>query len=242
MAMAMVLGGDLHNFLNGPGFMIVFGGTLAATLITFQLKDVVSAFKAAASVFSEKKIDPNDMVSTMVEICNFSRRQGLIALGQLEVQSDHLKKACNLIAEGGKEEMIRETLNYEIESLKQRHFIVQDIFRKMAIYAPSFGMIGTLIGLVQMLNRLSNPEAVGPAMALALVTTFYGILLSTLAFNPIAGKLRARTLMEVINLEIIFEGAVSTLANNNPTVVYQKLSSFIPTKLRRPMQQNSLQG
>ena len=231
---AIFLGGDLTYFFNLPGIMIVVGGTIAATLITFQLKDVIAAFKAAIFVFSEKKSDPNDMVETMIELCSLSRRQGLIALSRLEYENDLLRKACNLIADGSKEELIRDTLNIEIDSMKQRHFIIQDIFRKMATYAPSFGMMGTLIGLVQMLRQLNNPDTIGPAMAVALLTTFYGMLLSTLFFLPIAGKLKDRTLVELINLEIMFEGAISILEDNNPIFVYEKLSSYIPAKQRRP--------
>ncbi|MCH8156906.1 MAG: MotA/TolQ/ExbB proton channel family protein [Nitrospinae bacterium] len=236
VGIAMFLGGDISSFLNIPGIMIVGGGTIAATLTTFQLKDVMSAFTAAAFVFSEEKQDPNNMVATMVELCTLSRRQGIVALSKLEIEEDFLRKACNLIADGTKEDMMRDTLSIEIESMKQRHFIVQDIFRKMAQYAPAFGMIGTLIGLIQMLQQLSNPETVGPAMAVALLTTFYGMMLSTLFFNPMAGKLRARTLVEVINLEIIFEGSISILSDNNPMLVYEKLSSYIPAKMRRAMQ------
>ena len=231
---AIFIGGQLDNFFNLPGFMIVFGGTIAATLVTFQLKDVISAFKAAFFVFTEKKEDPNDTVETMIELCTISRRQGLIALSRMNIEDDLLRKACNLIADGSKEDLIRDTLHIEIESMKQRHFIIQDVFRKMAIYAPSFGMMGTLIGLVQMLRQLSNPETIGPAMAVALLTTFYGMLLSTLFFLPIAGKLKDRTLVEVIKLEIIFEGAISILEDNNPIFVYEKLSSYIPAKKRRP--------
>ena len=116
-----------------------------------------------------------------------------------------------------------------------RHFVVQDVFRKMAMYAPSFGMLGTLIGLIQMLSLLASPDSLGPAMAIALLTTFYGTLLSTVIFLPIAGKLRSRTLAEVMNLEIIFEGAISILQDNNPLSVYEKLSSFIPAKKRKPL-------
>lgn len=232
---AIFIGGELHNFLNVPGLMIVFGGTLAVTLITFQAKDVLTAFRAAVFVFSERKQDPNDMVEIMIELCTISRRQGLLALSRLEIENDFMRKACNLIADGSKEDLILDTLNIEIKSMKQRHFIVQDVFRKMAVYAPSFGMIGTLIGLVQMLSHLSDPETIGPAMSVALLTTFYGMLLATLIFLPIAGKLRARTLLELINLEIIFEGAISILESNNPISVYEKLSSYIPTKKRRPM-------
>jgi len=231
---AIFLGGDFQNFINVQGMMIVLGGTLAATLITFQFKDVIAAVVAAFFVFSEKKLDPNDMVETMIELCTISRRQGLIALSRLEIEDDLLRKACNLIADGSKEDLIRDTLSIEIESMKQRHYVVQDVFRKMALYAPSFGMMGTLIGLIQMLRQLSNPETIGPSMAVALLTTFYGMFLATLIFLPIAGKLKDRTLVEVINLEIIFEGAISILEDNNPVFVYEKLSSYIPAKKRRP--------
>ena len=237
---AIFIGGDVQSFFNLPGMMIVIGGTLAASLITFQYDDMKSAFKAAIFVFSSNKEEANDMVSTMVELCTLSRRQGIVALSKLKIESDFLKKACNLIADGSKEDMMRDTLNIEIESMKQRHFIIQDIFKKMGLYAPSFGMIGTLIGLVQMLQKLSNPETVGPSMAVALLTTFYGSILASLIFNPIAGKLQSRTIIEVINLEIIFEGAASIIQDNNPMLVYEKLSSYIPTKLRRPMQQRMM--
>ncbi|MEE9258505.1 MAG: MotA/TolQ/ExbB proton channel family protein [Nitrospinaceae bacterium] len=237
IAAAMMLGGGLENFVNIPGIMIVFGGTIASTLTTFQMKDVISAYKAAAFVFMADKQDANNMVSTMVELCTLSRRQGIVALSKLEIEEDFLRKACNLIADGTKEDLMRDTLNIEIESMKQRHFIIQDVFKKMAAYAPAFGMIGTLIGLIQMLTKLSNPETVGPNMAVALLTTFYGMMFATLFFNPIAGKLRARTLIEVINLEIIFEGSISILSDNNPMLVYEKLSAYIPAKLRRPMAQ-----
>lgn len=232
---AIIIGGDVHNFINIQGMMIVGGGTLAATLLTFQYKDVVSSFKAAYFVFTQDKSNPNDMVATMIKLCHLSRRQGILELSKVKTKLRFLTKACGLIADGSEEEVIRRALRTEIESLKMRHFIVQDVFRKMGAYSPAFGMLGTLIGLVQMLSKLQDPSSIGPAMAVALLTTFYGSLLSTMFFLPIAGKLKARTLIQVINLEIIFEGAVSILDNNNPIIVYEKLSSFIPAKDRRPL-------
>ena len=120
--------------------------------------------------------------------------------------------------------------------MKQRHAIQQDVFVKMAAFAPAFGMLGTLIGLVQMLQNLSDPDSVGPSMAVALLTTFYGSFFAFMICGPIAGKLKARTTREVINLEIMFEGAASIVQENNPMMVYEKLSSYIPTKLRRAME------
>ena len=234
---AIYLGGDLHNFINIQGLMIVFGGTVATTLITFQFRDVVAAFKAAYFVFSEDKEDPNDAVATMIKLSYISRRQGLLELSKIKTDSLFLKKACGLLADGSSEEVVRAALTTEIKSLQMRHFIVQDIFRKMGIYAPAFGMLGTLIGLVQMLSRLQDPANIGPAMAVALLTTFYGSLLSTLFFLPIAGKLRSRTVNEIINLEIQLEGAISIIRNNNPIIIYEKLSSFISSRLRKPLAQ-----
>ncbi|MBA3013075.1 MAG: MotA/TolQ/ExbB proton channel family protein [Proteobacteria bacterium] len=234
---AIFLGGDIYNFINIPGLMIVFGGTLATTLITFQFTDVFAAFKAAYFVFSKDKEDPNDAVATMIRLSRLSRRQGLLHLANIKTQSLFLKKACGLLSDGSQEEVIRAALTTEIQSLQMRHFIVQDVFRKMGIYAPAFGMLGTLIGLVQMLSRLQDPANIGPAMATALLTTFYGSLLSTLFFLPIAGKLRSRTVIEIIHLEIIREGSISIINNNNPVIIYEKLSSFISSRLRKPLDQ-----
>ena len=150
-----------------------------------------------------------------------------------------LKRACNLIADAADEEMINKTLRTEINSLKARHYLIQDVFKKMALFAPSFGMLGTLIGLIQMLTKLNDPSALGPSMAVALLTTFYGSLLATVVFLPIAGKLNSRTMMEVLNLEIIFEGANCMLTNNNQISVYEKLSSFLPPDQRPSMNARS---
>ncbi len=232
---AIILGGDAHNFFNTPGIMIVLGGTVAATLLTFQFKDVIAAFKAAYFVFTQEKQDPNRMIATMIRLCNISRQKGIIELGKVKTQSPFLKKACGFISDSADESVMRSSLRTEIESLKMRHFVVQDVFRKMGVYSPAFGMLGTLIGLVQMLSQMQDPSSIGPAMAVALLTTFYGSLLSTVFFLPVAGKLKARTVMQVIDLEIIFEGAISILENNNPILVYERLSSFIPPRVRKPL-------
>lgn len=216
--------------------MIVMGGTMAATLLTFQFKDVVTAFRSAYFVFSSPKQDSQELINTMIKLGTISRRKGLLSLMDVKTNSPFLKRVCTLIADAADEDTLRSAMRTEIESMQMRHFIVQDIFKKMAIYAPSFGMLGTLIGLIQMLSMLADPDSLGPAMAVALLTTFYGSLLATVIFLPIAGKLRSRTMIEVMNFEIIYQGAVSILQDNNPMSVYEKLSSFVPAKKRKPMQ------
>ena len=237
IVISILLGGDLGAFVNGPGMMIVIGGTMAAIFVNFRFEDVKAGFKAAAFVFTSQKLDPNEMVATMVELCTLSRRQGIIALSKMTFEDPFLKKACMLIADGTKEDVMRDALNIEIDSMKQRHAVQQDVFVKMGAFAPAFGMIGTLIGLVQMLQTLDNPDAVGPAMAVALLTTFYGSFFAFMICAPMAGKLKSRTAAEVVNLQIMFEGAASIVQENNPMLVYEKLSSYIPTKQRRAMEQ-----
>ena len=224
---AIIIGGSYDVFLNIPGMMIVFGGTFAATCVNFPISDMVKAFKAVYYIFARKKVSPNDVVNLMVRIAQISRKEGLLALENIKTENMILKKACQLIADNADKEMITETLRFEIISLKNRHAVIQDVFRKMASFAPAFGMIGTLIGLIQMLSRLEDPSSIGPAMAVALLTTFYGAIMANLIFLPIAGKLKSRTNEEILNLEIIFHGAKSILENNNPNFVYEKLSSFV---------------
>lgn len=219
--------GGLGVFISAPSMMIVLGGTLAASLITFPLSDVIHAFRAAGQVLFSRKVDPNEVVRVIIQLANISRRQGLVALSKVRTDNAILKKALMLMADGAPDDMIRETLRIEINSMLARHNVAQGVFRKMGSYSPAFGMLGTLIGLVQMLNQLDDPANIGPPMAVALITTFYGSFLASLFFLPIAGKLRIRSQMELINLEIVFEGALSILENNNPMLIYEKLSSFI---------------
>lgn len=233
---AILMGGDFSLFVNIPGIMIVVGGTLSATLLTFPLNDVLSAFKAAVFVFSSKQDNPNDMVFTMIELCKITRKEGLVGLSKTKSDHAFITKACMLISDGADEKIISDTLTIEIDAMKERHFIVQDVFTKMNAYAPAFGMIGTLIGLVQMLANLADPSSVGPAMGVALLTTFYGAVLAFMIFGPIAGKLKSRTAQEVMNLQIIFDGASAITQDANPRMVYEKLSSYIPSSQRKALE------
>ena len=230
---AIFIGGAVGSFINIPGMLIVVGGTLAAISVAFPFEEVIQAFYAGIKIFASRKVRPREVVDIMVKVAEISRREGLIALENIQTENAVLKKSCQLIADNADPDLIRDTLRIEINSMRRRHRIGEDVFRGLGAFAPAFGMIGTLIGLVQMLSRLDDPKALGPAMAVALLTTFYGSLMSTLLFLPIAGKLRARTMQEILHLEIIFEGAKSILENNNPRLVYEKLSSFIPPRERK---------
>lgn len=224
---AIIIGGAIDVFLNIPGMMIVIGGTLAAIMVAFPFEEVIQAFQAGFKMFVQRKTKVRDVVNIMVKVAEISRREGLVALENVQTENMVLKKSCQLIADNADPEIIRTTLSIEINSMRRRHQVGQDVFKRLATLAPSFGMMGTLIGLVQMLSQLDDPKSIGPAMAVALLTTFYGSAMSTLFFIPIAAKLKARTLQEQLHLEVIFEGAKSILENNNPRLVYEKLSSFL---------------
>lgn len=224
---AIIIGGAVDVFINVPGMMIVVGGTLASIMVAFPFEEVVQAIKAAFKVFHQRKTRARDVVNIMVKVAEISRREGLLALENVQTENMVLKKSCQLIADNADTQLIHATLAIEINSMRRRHQVGQDVFKRLGSLAPAFGMMGTLIGLVQMLSRLSDPASIGPAMAVAILTTFYGSALSTLIFVPLAAKLKARTLQEQLNLEIIFEGAKSILENNNPRLVYEKLSSFL---------------
>jgi len=230
---AIMLGSSILQFVDVPSMMIVFGGSLAAISVAFPFEEVIQAFYAGVKIFASRKVRPREVVDIMVKVAEISRREGLLALENIQTENAVLKKSCQLIADNADPGLIRDTLRIEIGAMKRRHKIGQDVFRGLANYAPAFGMIGTLIGLIQMLAHLDDPKALGPGMAVALITTFYGSMLSNLFFMPIAGKLNARTQQEILNLEIIFEGAKSILENNNPRLVYEKLSSFIAPRERK---------
>lgn len=230
---AIIMGGDIGLFVDIPSMMIVFGGTFGTIFVAFPFEEVKQAFHAGFKAFSSRKVRVREVVGTMVKIAEISRREGLIALENVKTENMVLKKACQLIADNADPGLIRTTLAIEINSMKRRHKVGEEVFKRLGSLAPSFGMIGTLIGLIQMLANLNDPKSIGPAMALAILTTFYGSILSVVIFLPIANKLRTRTLQEELHLEVIFEGAKSILENNNPLLVSEKLSSFLAPRERK---------
>ncbi len=230
---AIMMGPEPGKFFDIASVMIVFGGTAASILVTFPLEEVMQAVRGGFKAFGTKRVQAQDVVNTMVRIAEISRREGLIALENVQTENALIRKACQLIADNAESGLIRGTVSIEIASMKRRHNVSISVFNRLGGYAPAFGMIGTLIGLVQMLASLDDPSSIGPAMAVAIITTFYGALLSNLLFLPIAGKLKARSMQEELHLLIIFEGAKCILENNNPRLVYEKLSSFLPPKERK---------
>ncbi len=235
---AILSGGNPGDYINVQGIMIVLGGTVSATLLNFRMSDVLRAYGSVAHVFSSQREKPIDTLIEVMRLNDMVRRHGRLALNKYSEHSGNkmknriMAKAIQLSVDNLSHEDIVVSLRTEIDSVKVRDTINQEVFKKMAVYAPSMGMIGTLIGLVEMLGSMTNPAELGPAMALALITTFYGAFFATLIFLPIAGKLRVVMLESVVNLEIIYEGAISLATNGSVMVLYERAVSYIPEEHR----------
>lgn len=230
---AIFLGSGLGIFWDAPSVMIVGGGTMAAVLIMFPIDIVLSSMQIAQKAFSSGMKSPEGVIKKIVYLAHKARKESLLALENEKVGDKFLEKGIKLVVDGTREDLVRSIMRTEISFLKQRHKLGQKVFRGMGGSAPAFGMIGTLIGLVQMLRQLNEPETIGPAMAVALITTFYGAILANLLFNPIATKLESRTEEEVLTMEVAIEGVISLYRGENPRLIQEKLHSFVAPKQRK---------
>ena len=229
ICVTITLDGSLDAFLHLPSFFVVIGGTIAATIVAYpakKLKMLLSIYKLA---FKKREIDIHEDIEMLVNIANIARREGLLALEEAAegVNNPFLQKGIMLIADGADAELIKSILQTEIYFLQERHTQGQAIVNSMSSYAPAFGMVGTLIGLINMLKNLSEPDSLGPGMSTALITTFYGVLLSNLVFGPIAKKLKAQSENEFLQKELLMEGILSIQDGENPRIIRDKLTSFI---------------
>jgi len=234
VVVSIMMSGSLGLFINIPSIMIVFGGTLGATMINYPLGDVLSVVKVVKNVFFTKVWSTQEVVDRFVEFANKSRREGILALeSEVPALTDpFLVKGLQLTIDGMEPEAIRDILETEIAYLEERHKSGAEILTTMATFFPAMGMIGTLIGLVQMLATMDDPSTIGPAMAVALLTTFYGAVAANLVCLPMAGKLKKRSQEETLIKEMIISGIVSVANGENPRVIEQKLHSYVAPSAR----------
>lgn len=226
---AIAMGGGALIFVHVPSMCIVVGGMLCSVLIHFSLKQFLSIFNIVKKTFMIKVPSPNEIIRQMVNYAAISRRDGALALEEQirRVDNPFLVKGLQMLVDGQEEETIRGLMGLEIDNLQERHANGKKILEFMGAAAPAFGMIGTLIGLVQMLQNLSSPDQIGAGMAVALITTFYGSLLANLVFIPLAGKLGMYSKAESLAMEMIVEGICTISRGENPTVVCEKMQAFI---------------
>ncbi|MDH5671883.1 MAG: MotA/TolQ/ExbB proton channel family protein [Myxococcales bacterium] len=224
---SILVGGELSSYIDTPSLLIVVGGTIAATLICESLQNVLGAIKVVKNAFRVPAGDAVKTIAKIVELSNVARREGILALENEQVDDIFLGKALRHAVDGLPQEEIRDALTAEMVSMQQRHKRGQKFFKFMGATAPSMGMIGTLIGLVQMLQTLDDPAKIGPAMAVALLTTMYGAILAFLVFNPLAEKLERRTSEETANMRVVIAGIESILKGHNAMIIKEKLEARI---------------
>lgn len=231
----MSIGNKLMLFVDIASVLIVVGGTIGATMINFPLKDVIGAINVAKNVFFAKQSDPTAVIKDLIEYASRARKEGILVLESVveSIKDEFLAKGVQLAVDGLEPKFIQQIMQTEIEKIEDRHKQGAEVFTAMAALAPAFGLIGTLVGLVMMLQSMDDPSTIGPAMAIALITTFYGAILANCLFMPMAGKLKARSKEEVLIRELVLEGILSIAGGDNPRIMEQKLNAFLPPKLRR---------
>ena len=231
---AIFMGGGINIFINVPALMIVVGGTLGATMINYPLGDVLGVFKVVRKALFARNISIGELIKRFIDFAQKSRREGILALeGELKsVNDEFLKKGIQLSIDGLEPQEIRDILETELDFIRSRHHLGAEIFMTMGTFAPALGMIGTLVGLVQMLQSMEDPSSIGPAMAVALLTTFYGSIMANIFCMPIAGKLKTRSKEEALSKEMTIQGVLSLSNGDNPRILEQKLVAFIPPTQR----------
>lgn len=230
---AILLGGSIMAFIDIPSVLIVFGGTIATTMTAETMANVTGAVKFAKNSFSRPSADPAATIEAVVRMSNIARREGVLALENEQIDDEFLAKGIRMAVDGLPQEEIRETLSAEMVGMKQRHARAQDMFKFMAANAPAMGMIGTLIGLVNMLQSLDDPSSIGPAMAVALLTTMYGAVIAFVICGPIAEKLSRWTSEEVANMVVVIEGVDSIVKGYNAAIIQDKLEARIEPGARK---------
>jgi len=229
---SIMMSGPLSAYIDIPSIAIVFGGTFAAAFIAEAMGHVLGAFKVAMNAFIHKAIPPEDLVPVILELGNKARKEGIVALEGAEISDPFLARGVRLGVDGLSPDVIALTLESELDGLKKRHERGQKIFKFMGGTAPAMGMIGTLIGLVAMLGSLSDPSAIGPAMAVALLTTLYGAILAFLVFVPLAEKLENRSAEEAMRSRLAIVGVQAILNGDNTLVTQSKLMAHLAPKAR----------
>jgi chemotaxis protein MotA len=243
-------GGDLYWFFNLNSIFIVLGGTLAATMVNYPLKQVKNLVNVLKQVFQEDAVSYDEMIERIVELGEKARKKGLLSLEPelATIEDKYLRDGIELAITEKDPSRLRQFLKLELANMERRHSIGQEIFFYMGSYAPAFGMLGTVMGLIVMMNNFSG----GPTsldliefdvakkfadllggMALALITTFYGVLLSNLVFLPIGGKLKRKSDEEIMLKLIVMEGIISLHKKDHPIVIRDRLMTFVPTTLRK---------
>ena len=243
IVISILLKGQLASFADAASVMITVGGSISATLVAYPLEKFIRSFKAVSLAFKKQNMNEGEVIKKVIELSNVARKEGLLALEEAteSIDDEFLKKGILLIVDGTDPELVRNILETELAFIQGRHKSVQDFWDKIGELAPAWGMIGTLIGLINMLKTLSDPSTIGPNMAVALLTTLYGSILANLVAIPFANKLKIRSSDEVLLKEVMIEGLLSIQAGENPRVIEEKLKAFLAPALRASISEGDME-
>ncbi len=227
-------GGDVRTLINIPAALLVLGGTFGAAIISFRMNQIMEIPGIMRQAFSEPTLDAGEVIRFLVKLAERARREGLLVLEDecKKIRDPFMQKGVRLAIDGTDQELIREILTTEIHFLQSRHRVGESIFTTLGGFAPTLGIIGTVMGLVHMLANLSDPSKMGPLIAGAFIATLYGVSSANLIFLPLANKLKARSTQEVLIREVMVEGILAIQSGDNPRIVDEKLKAYLAPRLR----------
>ncbi|MFT5705733.1 MAG: chemotaxis protein MotA [Oceanospirillaceae bacterium] len=225
---AMASGGDVGVFVNTPSMLIVLGGSIFVVLMKFTLGQFLGIGKVLGKAFMFKSVKIEDIIAETVDMADAARKGGLLSLEDKKASVEFMNRGVQLLVDGHDPDVVKALLNKEKSLTTDRHSAAINLFSAVGDVGPAMGMIGTLVGLVQMLSNMSDPKSIGPAMAIALLTTLYGSMLATMVAIPIADKLTVRRDEEELNQSIVIDGLLAIQAGQNPRVIEQMLRNYLP--------------
>ncbi len=239
ISFAILSGSGVSFFFSFKSVLIVFGGTFGATLVNYPLSEVLAVMNVAKNAFLFQSGSAMQTIDVLVGVAEKARREGILAIEREieDIDDKFMKMGVQFAVDGTEPETIRAIMESELAGMEDRHKLGRQIFEAMGTYAPAFGMIGTLIGLIQMLASLDDPSNIGAGMAVALVTTLYGSMAANIVFLPIAGKLDFRSREEIRRKELVIEGILAIQSGDNPRIVREKLLTFLAPKDREGVEE-----
>jgi chemotaxis protein MotA len=241
---AILKGGKPEYYISVPAFLLVFGGTVGATMVSYSLKQMLDLPRVTLHAFLHRPVDIPGTMNRLIRFADRARREGLLSLeGEIQDRDDpFLAKGVRLVVDGTDSAVVREILDTEVELMEERHRVGEGIYTTMAGFSPTLGIIGTVISLINMMQQLDDPSKLGHMLAAAFIATLYGVALANLVFLPLANKLRARSQEEVLLRQVVIEGVLAIQAGENPRVIEEKLRAFLPPALRSKVSREAAAG
>lgn len=231
----------MTEYINVPSAIITFGGAFFATMMTQSMPDFIGGLKSFTLIFKAQALNTAEMIQKIIDLSNVARKEGLLSLEEAasDMEEPFLKKGILLIVDGTDPDLVRAIMETELVSIERRHKVRIGFWETLGAMGPAWGMIGTLIGLVDMLYKMQDISKVGPAMAVALITTLYGSMLANWICIPVTGKLKSDNDAEMMMKEVMIEGLLSIQAGENPRVIEEKLKSFLAPADRQAAEENA---